>query len=174
MASMHYIFDGTLGMWHAPGTAGITWVLNRLNGNGPAHPVLGHRLLLREGDLLTIWDEGGREIFNRTIRPDFGRDWTPFPEQGSRVAQWLADRWESYSLSQREIFRFFLNGMPCVNGMWVTWLQRGVESGHWLCYFMLRADQPVLRARIMRPENPQRMTIHSRQRNLAGGNIDRP
>lgn len=174
MASMHYNFDGTLGVWHAPGTAGITWVLDRPDGQGPVHPVLGHRLLLREGDLLTIWDEDGREIFNRTVRPDFGRDWTPFPVQDSRMAQWLADQWERYSLNQREIFRFFLNGMPWVNGMWVFWLQRGVESGQWLNYFMPRADQPALRARVMRPVNPQRMTIHSRQRNFAGGNIDRP
>lgn len=142
----HYIYQGTLSFRPDADGAVLEWIIRTEKGDAV--------MILLEGDILTVWDERGKELFHDTLRPNHLRDWRPFPQQRSLIRSWLAGRWDTCSPAWRDSLRAFLRGSPFVDGAWVLWTQPGEESERWVRLFMQNGEPTNHAARLLRPADP--------------------
>lgn len=106
---------GTLNPYFETGTEGVIWSLNEDYKNG--YDAL---VILEAGDELTVFDNYGNIEYRGIVTPDYEMCLTTSRFNPAHV-------------------------QPSVGGLWVHWLQSGLEPNLWLSYFTRNCRAEILR-----------------------------
>ena len=106
---------GVLEGFFETGTEGVIWIVYADGFSGYE----GIRVI-KEGDILTIFDYDQKVLFSDVIKIDRATGWKPYP------------------LNPKD-------GQQLALGMWVHWIQSGFEPYAWATFFF---NDPQLRAKL--------------------------
>lgn len=110
---------GVLVPYFETGTEGIIWSVYEDGKSG--YDGLN---ILQPLDHLTIYNPGGKVIFQDKIFPDCKAGWAEYPLNPG-------------------------HGQPCALGCWIHWTQIGWQPDEWAKLFFRKTDEPVLRAKLV-------------------------